>query len=319
MFEYANYIKTIAETGSFTKAAEKLYVTQPALSLVVKKIEKEIGKELFIRNKRNVLLTENGQLYLKAAEDVARIEDRFKDSLSAPDSGFVGKLRVGGAGICVNYVIPPIIQSLNNKYPNLQIEIADESLHTLRNLLLNQKIDLLVDSEAGYANISHARLFPNILLYAIPKILISDSILFNKGMSAQEICEGKHTTPNAPKITLLDVYDIPYLSLLPENELYGKVETLFSHYGLRPDTLMQFNQQITSFRYAEQGFGAAFIGDTLIKAQPSDKLLFYLFDYELPKRWISVAYKSDGYLSTSSKLFIEEGRSIYQRQINFLK
>lgn len=108
-----------------------------------------------------------------------------------------------------------------------------------------------------------------------------------------------------------EVADIPFLSLQPENELYSRVEMLFNHYNCRPMTVMHFNQQLTSYRYAEQGFGAAFIGDTLVKAQPSDKLLFYLFDYEMPRRWISVAYKTDEYLSKGSRLFIETSRAIY--------
>lgn len=179
-------------------------------------------------------------------------------------------------------------------------------------MLLEKKLDLVLDSESYYADISHVRLFPNTLLYAVPKALLLDPSLFKKGMTAEDICKGRHMAENAPVISMEEVVDIPYLSLQPQNELYSRVETLFSYYGLRPETAMHFNQQLTSYRYAEQGFGAAFVGDTLIKAQPSDRLLFYIFDHEMPKRWISVAYKTDEYLSKGSRIFIETSRSVYR-------
>lgn len=133
-------------------------------------------------------------------------------------------------------------------------------------MLLKQKLDLVLDSESYHSEISHVRLFPNILLYAVPKELISDTTLLNKGMTAGEICKGRLLSKDNPCISMEEVADIPFLSLQPENELYSRVEMLFDHYSCRPVTAMHFNQQLTSYRYAEQGFGAAFIGDTLVKA-----------------------------------------------------
>ncbi|MCR5732171.1 MAG: LysR family transcriptional regulator [Sphaerochaetaceae bacterium] len=314
MFEYERYIRMIHENNSFTRAAEKLYITQPALSIIVKKLEDELGKELFIRTKKKVTLTEAGQRYLDAADEVAGIEKRFRDGLMAPDSSYTGVVRVGGAGVCVNYVIPRIMNELKRKYPRLRIEISEESFYTLREMLLGKKLDLILDSESYHEDISHVRLFPNILLYAVPKALLSSPALLKKGMTAEDIINGKHMSENIPVITLADVVDIPYLSLTPQNELFSRVEALFIHYGLRPVTAMHFNQQLTSYRYAEQGFGAAFVGDTLIKLQPSDKLLFYVFDHGMSKRWISVAYKKDEYISKGSKLFIETSKSVFREE-----
>ncbi len=311
MFEYEKYIRTIYECESFTKAAEKLYITQPALSIVVKKLEEELGKKIFIRNRKKVILTEDGRRYLDTADEISRIQNQFRDSLEAPDSSYTGKIRVGGAGICVNYVVPKILTRLKEKYPGLKTEVAEESFYTLKEMLLNRKLDLVLDSESYHADLTHVRLFPNTLLYAVPKARITDPSFLKKGMTADEICKGKHMSDDIPVITMEDVAGIPYLSLQPENELYNRVEMLFAHYSCRPVTAMHFNQQLTSFRYAEQGFGAAFIGDTLIKAQPTDNLLFYMFDYKMPERWISVAYKTDEYLSKGARLFIETSKSIF--------
>ena len=312
MFEYEKYIRAISEDGSFTKAAERLYVTQPALSIAVKKIEDELGRPLFVRGKKQAILTEDGRRYLEAAHEVAEIERRFLDRLKESDSSYSGTIRVGGAGICMHYVIPEILTQLRQKYPGLKVEVTEESFYTLRELLLKQELDLVLDSESYHANISHVRLFPNMLLYAVPKEFLSSQLLLEKGMTAEDIMNRRQMSKDSPLIGMQEVADIPYLSLQSRNELYSRAELLFSHYNCRPKTAMHFNQQLTCYRYAEQGFGAAFIGDTLIKALPSDKLLFYLFDYKMPERWISIAYKKDEYLSKGAILFIEMGKSIYK-------
>ena len=312
MFEYEKYIRAVYETGSFTKAAESLFITQPALSLVVKKLEEELGKPLFIRSKKQVIMTEEGQRYLEAAHEVAMVERRLRDSFANPESSYTGKIRVGGAGICMSFVIPEILTELRDKYPGLKVEVNEESFYTLRELMLKQQLDVILDSESYHPDISHIRLFPNVLLYAVPRMLISSPLLLEKGMTATDIMNDRHLSGEVPRVDMKEMLDIPYLSLQPKNELYSRAETLFGHYNCRPRTVMHFNQQLTSYQYAERGFGAAFIGDTLIKALPKDNLLFYMFNHEMPERWISIAYKTDEYLSKGILLFIETAKSIYK-------
>ena len=113
-----------------------------------------------------------------------------------------------------------------------------------------------------------------------------------------------------------DVIDIPFLSLQPRNELYARSEMIFNYYNSRPAALMHFNQQLTAYSFAQHGFGATFVSDTLIKAAPSDKLKFYRFSYQMPERWISIGYKKDRYLTKAMQIFIRTAQEMAGRNLD---
>ena len=74
MFQSMNYIYEIYKTGSFSKAAKNLYLTQPALSIAVKKEEKELGQPIFDRSSSSIRLTEAGKAYIESMETIRKTE-----------------------------------------------------------------------------------------------------------------------------------------------------------------------------------------------------------------------------------------------------
>lgn len=310
MFDHLEYVKVIQECGSFTKAAEKLYITQPALSLVIGKLEEELGTRLFVRSKKGAVLTEEGELYLKAGQEAKEIEQCVRDRLASGHREIGGILRIGAAGICMRYVMPEILKVLNIQYPGIKVEITEESYYSLRDQILRGELDLMLDTESYHSQISHVRLFPNTLFYAVPAVLIKEEGLLNRGLSGEDIKNDRHQNSDDHFINMEDVFDIPFLSLQPRNELFARSEMIFNYYNSRPVTLMHFNQQLTAYSFAQHGFGATFVSDTLIKAAPSDKLKFYRFSYQMPERWISIGYKKDRYLTKAMEIFIKTAREI---------
>ncbi len=310
MFEHLDYVKAVHECGSFTKAAEQLYVTQPALSLVIRKTEEELGAKLFVRSKKGAVLTEEGELYLRAGQEARRIEQRVRDQMIPDNRGIMGSISIGAAGICMRYVIPEILKELSVEYPGIRIQVVEESYYSLRDQLLREELDLMLDTESYHSQIRHVRLFPNTLFYAVPAALIKDRNLLNRGLSADDIKSESYQGRDSFFINMDDVIDIPFLSLQPRNELYARSEMIFNYYNCRPAALMHFNQQLTAYSFAQHGFGATFVSDTLIKAGPSDKLKYYRFAYDLPERWISIGYKKDRYLTKAMAIFIRKAQEV---------
>ncbi len=313
MFDHLEYVKAIHECGSFTKAAEKLYVTQPALSLVIGKMEEELGVQLFTRSRKGAVLTEEGALYLKAGQEARDIEQRVRDQMVSGHQEIGGVIRIGAAGICMRYVMPEILKVLNVRYPGIKVEITEESYYSLRDQILREELDLMLDTESYHALIGHVRLFPNTLFYAVPAALIKNGDLLERGLSGEDIEKDRCGDRNDYLINMEDVIDIPFLSLQPRNELFARSEMVFNHYNSRPVALMHFNQQLTAYSFAQHGFGATFVSDTLIKAAPSDKLKYYRFSYQMPERWISIGYKKDRYLTKAMQIFIRTAQEMAGR------
>ena len=97
MQQEMKYIYTVYQKGSFSKAAESLYMTQPALSISIQKVETEIGMPLFNRDKKPLELTEAGKLYIEKIRQIMHLENELAQQLGDLTSLKTGKLRVGGS------------------------------------------------------------------------------------------------------------------------------------------------------------------------------------------------------------------------------
>ena len=90
------YVYTICQEGSFSKAARKLYLTQPALSIAIRKIEQEIGMPLFDRHRKPLELTAAGEIYLDTAKKTILLEQEQRQRLSDIRNLVTGTIRLGG-------------------------------------------------------------------------------------------------------------------------------------------------------------------------------------------------------------------------------
>ncbi len=310
MFDYVKYVKTVYECSGFTKAADKLCITQPALSIAINKAEEELGVKLFDRKSKPLTLTEAGRLYLEAAEKALALESELKERITA--TSVKGELRVGAAGIAMNYIVPIILDAFRRKYPEVNTVLYEESAFTLKDFLRNDNLDLFIDTELNESEFISEPLFSNTVFYAVSEELLSPELI-DRSYSSQEIVSDKFSD-SEKKTDFNCLKDIPYLSLQPRNELYKRAELYFSYYGCHPRTVMYFNQQLTSYRFAQKGYGGAFVGDTLIKARPSDSLRFFSLDFELPQRTVCISYKKNKYLNSAMSAFIETAKELYSQK-----
>ena len=138
------YFLAIAETSSFTKAAERLYVSQPSLSAGIKKLEKEMGVVLFERGGRKVLLTSAGEFFLPKAENILK---EYQSALHVL-KGFKDRplLRLGTLHTIRGCNLARLIGTYRQKHPNVRIELYNSHLEELQDWLEQGKIDLAITS-----------------------------------------------------------------------------------------------------------------------------------------------------------------------------
>ena len=121
MFSNMNYVYEVYKEGSFSKAADKLFISQPALSATVKKVEKKIGTSLFDRSRNPVRLTECGKKYIKIVERIMDMEEEFAGYVSNLNELSTGTLCIGGTYLFVSYIFPGILKKFHRLYPNVVI------------------------------------------------------------------------------------------------------------------------------------------------------------------------------------------------------
>lgn len=124
-FKRIRHFVTVAEARSLTKAAERLYIVQPALSQSIKKLEGEIGATLFVRSRRGMELTEAGTMFLKDAYGILNQFNRAKENVAAIGKKPTGLVSIAMTASMLNVLSTPICNLLRKSYPDIQLNLEE--------------------------------------------------------------------------------------------------------------------------------------------------------------------------------------------------
>lgn len=150
----------IAKEKNITKTAEKLYISQSAVTQSLKKLEEQLGGTLFIRNKKGVELTEAGERLYNYIESSVNILNNAENMFSQYMDSDSGTIRVcGGSAIC-GIFFAELVQKLIEKYPNIKLTLANSKTKDGQNRLLKNEIDMLVIEEIGDEKVEGIEIIP---------------------------------------------------------------------------------------------------------------------------------------------------------------
>jgi len=134
--------QSVARHLSFTKAAQELYITQPAITKHIRELERSYGQRLFERRGNRVSLTEAGRLLLQHADEVETLHQQLTDQLHALHDEAAGRLRLGASTTLAQYVLPPILPSFQQRYPQVQLSLLNANSEQVAEALLHGHLDL---------------------------------------------------------------------------------------------------------------------------------------------------------------------------------
>lgn len=195
------YFLRVAELRSFTKAAEDLLVSQPALSRSIQKLETELGRPVFHRKPRSLELTDAGLLLEVRAREVIRLlEDTRAEIL---DDGESGRLRVGAIPTIAPYVLPEILQSFSKEFPRATVSVLEATTDRLLRSCSQGDLDLAIMAlPLVSSSLECQELFEEELYLVLPK---------------------KHSLTDLEKITVADLEPEQFIMLDEEHCLSDSI------------------------------------------------------------------------------------------------
>lgn len=143
-FHQIRYVCAIAETGSFSRAAERCQVAQPSLSQQVLKLEEDLGAKLFDRLGRSVRLTEAGRAFIPYARSILEQMEAARSSVLDKDADVRGSVAVGVIPTIAPYLIPRYTAAFTRKYPDAKLRIVEALTPALIENLRDLSIDLAI-------------------------------------------------------------------------------------------------------------------------------------------------------------------------------
>ena len=135
------YAVAVGNHGSFVTAAEKTFVTQPTLSMQIKKLEEEIGITIFDRSRQPVAVTDAGKLFLEQAKVVLREQKRLTEVLTHAKGDIAGELRIGILPTLAPYLLPLFVEEFSAKYSAVRLIIDEMTTNNIIDSLKEEKID----------------------------------------------------------------------------------------------------------------------------------------------------------------------------------
>lgn len=230
------YFLAIAETGSFTKAAERLFVSQPSLSTGIKKLEQELGVMLLERGGRRVLLTPAGQFFLEKAQTIFKEYQATLHELK----GFHKRptLKLGTLHTMRGCNLARLIAAFCTKHPNVLIELYNGQVEELQDWLEQGEIDLAITSAIAAVNQhqdtkTSALLFQQKLLLAVPV---------------------GHAFAQRGSVRLADLDQQPYIQRI-HCEVGRECPHLFEAQGIRPHLVYAADKEEWVISLIQAGLG----------------------------------------------------------------
>ncbi len=311
MFEGKEYVYEVYKTGSFSKAAEKLYITQPSLSAMVKKVEKKLGAPIFDRSTSPPGLTQCGERYIRCVERLMDMENEFGNYLNDLEGLRAGHLAIGGSNLFTSYILPPILQRFMKDYPGVEVNLVESNTKQLERQLLSGSLDLVIDNYLFSESIYERRKFSaEHLLLAVPRPMLAgkEEALAGAMLDAAGVRAGRHLPETWPAVDLGWFEEEPFLLLKPGNDTRERSETLLAEAGIRhPRILLDLDQQMTAYHLACYGMGIAFVTDTLIRNVPSDsRIVFFCPKGSVNQRNIYFYYKRSRYMTRAMETFLNQ-------------
>jgi LysR family hydrogen peroxide-inducible transcriptional activator len=143
-FHQLRYVCAIAETGSFSRAAERCQVAQPSLSQQVLKLEEDLGAKLFDRLGRSIRLTEAGRAFLPHARSILHQMESARSSVAEKCADVRGSVAVGVIPTIAPYLMPRYTAAFAKKYPEARLRIVEATTPVLIESLRNLSVDLAI-------------------------------------------------------------------------------------------------------------------------------------------------------------------------------
>jgi DNA-binding transcriptional LysR family regulator len=235
----------LAEELHFRKAAERLFVSQPALSKQIRRLEEKIGGPLFARTRRKVALTETGRVLIPVAEKLARESRLAFDSARAAAEGRAGLLRIGFGIASVSAVLPRTILRFRRDNPLVELHMRDMSTPAQVTALLDGKIDIgIVRIPIAHTELESRPLFSDRLVAATAR-----------------------TVPYRPREGLACLRDRPFICLprSVSETFHDHVLGLCRRAGFTPRVVQEASELFTILNFVRAGLGVSLVPSSALR------------------------------------------------------
>lgn len=267
------YLVAVAQTGNFSRGAERCHVSQPSLSQQIKRLEEELGERLFDRMKREAKLTPHGRLFLQRAMRILDEVDAARREASEARALTRGSITMGVLPTIAPYLLPRVLPGFGQRFPDIQIVVQEDTTAQLLAALAVCELDFAIASLPIHDERVHAEpLFKEELLVA----LCSD-----------------HPLADKKSIRLTDLESEPFILMKEGHCLGDQVLSFCAGRDFHPRVLCRSTQVETIRALVRVGMGISLVPAMACEGTRSPKVTYRSLAAPTPQRTIVALWRSN--------------------------
>lgn len=277
------YILTVAEEKNITRAAERLFLSQPSLSRSIKTLEEEVGSPLFERKNGLLQPTYAGTLFCQWAEETLRSHQQLLHRLSDIASGQRRLIRLGISPHRSFVFLPPILEEFYRSYPGCEVQVVEKPTYELRELLEQDKLDLIIDvPHEDTLNYQSDLLAEEKILLAVPEEYL------------RQLPENLRSSSSLP---LSALSEHPFILLSPDHVLGRISRRMCEAASFSPEQRISCANVESALRFAVQGLGITFVPEIFaVEGRYADRLRYFSVQDFQSARSVCLIYRKNRYI-----------------------
>lgn len=277
---------SVADKRNFSRAAEELHLTQPAVSQQIQQLEKHVGAKLLLRTNKSVQLTKAGEIVYLHAKEITGLYKRMSMLVNELNNEPTGPLKIGASYTFGEYVLPHILARMKNLFPNIFPSVQIGNTRDIAKAIISHEIDVgIVEGEIALRNI-------------YIKSVSTDKMYIVAG--------GKYPIYFNKEVTRRQVEQENWIVREEGSGTREATETLFQSLQIRPSKLMEFGSTQLIKEAVEAGLGISYLSELTVKKERMLGTIQVLNVKGTPiKRNFSVITESEELHTKSMNLFIE--------------
>ncbi len=283
--EQLNSFRTLADTGSFTKAAEILFRTQPAISQIIRSLEDRLGEKLFIREGRVASLTPAGQILLNHVKEAFDILEQGIIKIDSLKDLVEGQLTISASDTTAYYILPEVLLEFRKKYPGIDVRILCKPSPISAEQVAAREADLGI-----------------VTLPLFNPRLTSESLVIREDVA---ICSPFHPLSQKSRISLKDLSEYPLLLLDRGSNTRTHVDRLFNKENINPKIVMELGSIEVIKKLVQLDFGISIVPLIALYTEIKENRLKAIRIFNKSEcRELGIIYPVKGIYSPAAKEFI---------------
>lgn len=288
------YVLVLAHEGSFSRAADSLNITQPSLSQYIKKIEKELGVELFDRSGGDVRITDAGRIYIEVGRKILDLEKQMERKFEDLSQYRTGSIVIGLSPNRCLHLMPEVVRRFQQLYPGMH-------------LVLEERVgaSLLDDAEHGQFDLCIATLPVNEKVFCCRPMMREEVILaVNRNTELFRRLERvARKTKNRlhPAVDFRELDGERMVTLYEEQPTQKALDQICASTGIRVRNAVECRSIESQFAMIKAGIGTGLVPSVMSKFSSAEQIAFFSFVESVPYRDIAVIYRRGQYLSRATE------------------